>query len=201
MRKNILIILGFTLIYTQVAVAANNNLFTSYPSFTKDHNKWIVRDANPGQITEDFITLENLSDQTMTLNLDVKELEGTQEKPKIIENKQYQNIGNWTKTEDKQVTLSAHQKSKVKITLRIPANATPGAYQEVILVSHTSKQKTNLDVATRIGNRIYLNITTQKELQTNTQNFNITTLQIALIILASLGILISLLIPAKQKQL
>lgn len=200
MKKIIFIILGIGLISTQVAMAAaGENLFTTYPSFTKDRNKWIIRDANPGQQSEDYLTLDNLSDQTITLSLTVKELSGTKTQPQIIENQNLQNIGNWTKLENNQVTLSAHQKSQVKVIIQVPENAQLGSYQEVVLVSHVQQQTSDLNVATRIGDRIYLNVTDQKNLQANTQNLNVTPLQLALIILASLGIIASLSVPVKTK--
>lgn len=201
MKRIIPIILGLTLLTTQVAAASSDNTFTTYPSFTKHRNKWIVRDVNPGQTTEDYITVENLSDHSLTLDLNVKELSGTEEKPKIIENQNFQNIGNWTKLESNQLTLSAHQKSQVKIVFQIPENAPLGSYQEVVLASHTADQGTNLGVATRIGNRLYINVTDQKVLQANTQNLNVTPLQLTLIALASLGIIASLSFPAKTKNL
>ena len=199
MKNKILIILAIITICAQTASAASIGAFTTYPSFTDNQNKWIIRDANPGQITEDYITVENLSDETITLNLDIRELKGTRNKPEIIESSKHQNIGNWTKLEQNQITLTPHEKKKIKVTIQIPTRIHLGQYQEVVLVSHASSSESNVDIKTRIGDRIYLNITDNTDLQDNTQNLIITPTQLILIILASFGLFASIIIPQKQK--
>ncbi len=173
--------------------AQNQSVFTIYPTHEHQGNKhWILASEQPGTTYGDTVTVENLTDETINLKLEFKESTGARKEFKIIESEDYQNIGKWTTLETNSVTLPPKGKKKITIRIDIPKNAETKEYQGVILASHTSSENTDINIQTRIGTRVYLNVTKSQQTQTNSFNLNISTTQIALIILAGVGIVYSL---------
>lgn len=183
---------------------ASSAVFTTYPSHTLNNNKWIIRDVNPGQSYQEEITAENLQNYPITLTLQVIESSGSKENIRLLENQPNQNIGNWIQPEINSIDLAAHQKQNIKINIIIPNKTELGEYQAVILTTNTDKNKGNLNIATRIGNRIYLNVTNNPILQTNIFSTNISVIQITFITLSVIAILYGIRPnkrPADQKQI
>jgi uncharacterized membrane protein len=191
MKHRILYILALLLLVPSLA-QAQSLMFTSYPSHTRENNKWIIRDVNPGENYQELLTLENLSDQEIQLHTSVLETSGSTEKIKLLENQPFRNIGKWITTEKNTFTLTPFEKKEIKININIPKDTALGKYQAAVMVSGTNKTGTSLNLSTRIGNRIYLNVTDSSVLQTNTFSLQISIWQILLITISSLGLLYSL---------
>lgn len=191
MIKTILIILALTIIGGTLCLANSGAVFTAYPSHTVNHNKWIVRDVNPGEKYEEYLTIKNLSNKNISIKLNTFETSGTSENIKILENETPKNIGKWIGLENQTVELKANEKKEVKIILSIPNQAAIGQYQAAVFATYTEESSKNLKTTTRIGNRIYLNVTNDTSLYTNTFNPKINPLQLSLIIFSSIGIVIS----------
>jgi uncharacterized membrane protein len=174
-------------------------VFTTYPTYVHQGNKqWIISDANPAKKYFDEITVENLTDHQIALKIEFRESEGTEENFKIIESADYQNIGNWIKLEKSEIILQPYEKQPLKIEINIPENTEAKKYQGTILVSNTQKAtNSDLNIATRIGNRVYLNVTNNSDIQTSFSNFEISPEQIVLILISLFGIAFALK-PQKQ---
>lgn len=192
MIKTLLIILSLTAIGGQLCLAASEPVFTSYPSNTVNQNKWIIRDVNPGDSYEEYITIKNLSSQDIQVQLSVVETSGPKESVKVLDNQAPKNIGNWIKLENQSVQLKANEKKQVKLSLEIPDQTEQGDYQAAVFTTYTDQTSTNLTTTTRIGNRVYLNVTDKKTLYTNTFDPKLSVSQSTIIIFSVLGIILSL---------
>lgn len=140
--------------------------FTIHPTYKHGDNlAWIVHTANPGSNFTDFVTLENLTDSQQQLSLRIHEAE---EKESFIidESTEYQNLGNWISMPQTTYTLSPHETKKIELNFKIPKNIASKKYVGTILASKSKTNDQNIDIVTRIGVRIYLNIN-EKNLQTN----------------------------------
>jgi uncharacterized membrane protein len=197
MIRNIFYILALSLITAPLALAQVDNSFTTYPTNTVNQNKWIVRDVNPGHQYEENITVENLSNQPIELQLEVIESAGDRNNIRLLENQFTSSLSQWIKPEHNRIHLSALEKKDIALQFNIPANQKLGEYQAVALVSHSQKDADNLSISTRIGNRIYLNVTDKQVLQTNSFTPTINPAHWTLIILSIGGIIYGLL-PLRQ---
>jgi len=199
-KKIFYIIFILTIGTSQVQAQDLNNqaIFTTYPTNTVNHNQWIIKDINPGQTQQESITVKNLTDQNIVINLAVKETKGDKKNTQIIEQQPFQNIGNWIKLEQNSITLIPQEIRKIPFSISTPFNTKPGEYQGTILASYTSNTESAFQINTRIGNRIYLNVTKNHELQSNTINLNISPIQIFLIIISSLGLVFGLMKSNKK---
>ncbi|MCC6643473.1 DUF916 domain-containing protein [Candidatus Peregrinibacteria bacterium] len=174
-----------------MALASTGVSFTSYPSHTINQNKWIVRDVNAGAEYQDQLTVENLSDQEITLDIKTIETTGAEENIRLLENQPAKNAGNWIKSSESQVTLAAHQKKQITLNINIPPQTKLGKYQAAVLVSNKISSDSAVNLTSRIGNRIYLNVTDSKVIQSNVFNSPLGSHQIVLIIASLMGIVIS----------
>ncbi|MBD3270698.1 hypothetical protein GF376_04175 [Candidatus Peregrinibacteria bacterium] len=188
-KKNFLYILISFLLMTQTAIVSAQ-VFTTYPSKPYQGNKqWIVKNVNLGKNYQEKITVRNLTERTISLTLEFKESTGTKENFKIIEHEEFKSIGNWINFETYEIQLKPFEKKQIEMDIKIPKTAREKEYQGVILITHTDKaQNSKMNIATRIGNRVYLNVTKNSELQTNITNLTVTPLQISLILIALAGI-------------
>jgi len=184
----ILLIFSIGISQVQAQDVENRAVFTTYPTNTINHNQWIIKDINPGQTQQESITIKNLTNQNITLNLSIKETSGNRENTKIIEQLPYKNIGNWLKLEQSSINLSPLEIKNIPFTISVPTDTKLAEYQGTILVSYIDSNSSDLQIATRIGNRIYLNVTNNKDLQSNTINLFVSPLQIFLIIISALGL-------------
>lgn len=197
MIRNIFYILALSLITAPLAFAQADNSFTTYPANRVNENKWIVRDVNAGHQYEESITVENLSERPIELRLEIIESAGDRNNIRLLENQYSNSLSKWIKPEQSIIHLNPREKKDIILKLDIPTNQNLGEYQAVALVSHSQKNSDNLNISTRIGTRIYLNVTDQKILQTNSFNPSINPGHWTLIILSIGGIIYGL-IPLRQ---
>ena len=176
---------------------AEAGTFTTFPSHSVDHSSWIVRDVNPGGTYQEFITLQNLSNQNITLEIEIMESSGNQENIKLLENLPLETVGLWIKPEINKINLKAKEHRQIKFEIQVPSDTVPNEYQAVALVSEQGNSENPIKIQTRIGNRFYLNVTNSNDLKTNTFTPNNHELQIGLIIL-SLGGLVYGFMPSKK---
>ncbi len=139
----------------------NSGIFTIYPSYTHQGNSnWIIHSTIPGTTIRDFITVENLSQDSIKLN--IKFLEATEEnnsfKPK--DNQSFENIGNWFNIDQNTITLPPFSKEKIPFTFQIPEHTLLGDFKGVIFAEYTPNidSPTNIPITTRIGTRTYISI-------------------------------------------
>lgn len=189
MNKPLLYIPSILALLLPAVACAENGLFTTFPSYTTDHSTWIVRDVNPGATYEEYITLQNLTEHKIDLEINIIESTGEKTNIKLLEDEQPKNAGLWIAPETNNVELNKLESRQIKLIISIPDNITPGEYQTVALVSEKLSGKPQLQINTRIGNRIYLNVTPSNDLKTNTFTPDNHTIETALIILSLGGII------------
>ncbi len=193
MKKLLLYILTTLIIGTPLAWAVEP-VFTTFPSYEHQGNKqWLLIDTAPGQTINDSFKIQNLSSEPISVNIEFYETTGSKEKITILENREFKNLGQWTTLQNKSLSLDPFQTAQIGVQFKIPQNTKSGEYQGVILVSNLQPDHSDqLNIETRLGNRVYLNVKPNTELQTNSLNTNISPIQIGLIIAAIIGIVISL---------
>lgn len=157
----------FTLINSELANAEGK--FTIYPSYLHGENKsWIIQDAAPEQVVKDFVTLENLSDKKETISLMIREARTQNDQFIPIDDTNFENLGHWTKLPQSSYTLAPNEKIKIPFTIKIPKGIPAKEYTGVIFAAKQEQndaQKINL--VTRIGVRMYINVTSPKLFQNN----------------------------------
>lgn len=192
MKKLALIIIGVLLSVPQV-FAQNLGTFTIYPSYQHEGNsQWIIREINSGKQYEDSITVENLTDEKITLALEVFNGLGDEKNFKIDENNRADSISKWTSLEENNVTLAAHEKRKIKIKFIIPTGIKEQKYSGAILASLSKSEENNVKIVSRIGTRVYLTINNHREIQNNVLNNDFNNISLAISALALLGIIYTL---------
>ena len=199
MKKFLLYILTMTVIIIPTTAGAQEAVFTTFPSYSTDHSTWIVRDVNPGKNYVEYLTLQNLTEIPVTLEIAIIESSGDQNNIKLLENTAPQHAGLWIRPEPDTVTLQGGEKQQIRLSINVPANTTPGDYQAVAMISPKNHDDRQIKINTRIGNRIYLNVTESNQLYSNTFVPENHALQIGLII-ASLGGIIYGFLPVKTAQ-
>jgi hypothetical protein len=169
-------------------VFASESTFTIYPTYPTENSTWIVRDVNPNQNYKEYLTLENLSNESIQINLAFHKTSGTKENITIQEETNPGEEAPWIKPGANQVNLAPHAKKNIEINIAVPTNITNGQYQGAIMATLSPNKGEGLQISTRIGSRIYLNITTNQELQANTLAPPNNSLHILLIVLSLMGI-------------
>lgn len=202
MKTTALHIIGILILGLPVVTLADSmdlGRFTTYPSYTQKGDNWLVRDVRPGESYREFITLENLSSETIILKIEI--IESTGQKPQItlLENQPAANAGLWIVAETEEIALNASEKRIVGLDITIPKAVDAGEYQAVALVSENPGTDQPIGISARIGTRIYLNVTGAADLRSNTLAPPNNNLHIALIILSVAGIIYGTL-PHKQKS-
>lgn len=185
-----------TLFWTNTALAAGS-MFTVYPTYPKENTSWIVRDVNKGSQYNEHLTIENLSEEEISLSILSKKTTGSPDNIQIEKTK----TAEWIKPSVTEIKLGAKEKKQIDINISIPENAQIGEYQGAIIVNHQSTEKNQLNISTEIGNRFYLNITDNTNLMTNTFSPPNINLHLLLIFLSIAGILYGLPIKKLTSQL
>lgn len=156
------------LIAVQPAAANTKGDFTIYPTYVHESNSnWIILDATKDSFTSDYVTIENLSDQNQTIQIQVREAEQKGDSFLSIEDQPLKNIGNWINIDDNFHTLAPHEKKNIPLEINIPKDADLGEYTASILASKADINSQNIKIVTRIGVRVYLNVVEENMLQTN----------------------------------
>jgi len=173
MKKTLITIMStLFLILTNIMPAiAQTGEFTIYPSFMHGDNKsWIIQNIEQSNNKTEYVTIENLTNKEETISLDLRE--ATEENGSFLpmENHEYKNLGLWINLPETVITLSPYEKRKTPLTISIPKNADPNEYKATILASKTTKDDQNINITTRIGVRIYINVKPTSAIQTNIFN-------------------------------
>lgn len=189
MNKTLLYILMSLPLFIPSIVLAETGVFTTFPSYSTDHSTWIVRDVNPGGKYEEYITLENLTENKITLEISMIESSGDKSNIQLLEKKDPKKAGLWITPGTNIVELNGQEHRQIKLNINIPGDAKPGEYQAVAMVTEKKPDNQRFRINTRIGNRIYLNVTLSNDLKTNTFIPDNYALQTGLIILSLGGIL------------
>ena len=146
--------------------------FTIYPTYMHGENSgWIIRELNQGEKTTEHITVENLTNQEITLEIQFRE--ATEEDDGTfftIEKEPYQNLGLWTDPKHTTVTLSPYEKRDLPIEISIPKTAERKQYTGSILASKTEKNSQAINITTRIGVRTYITVNSFNPYQANVLN-------------------------------
>jgi len=153
------------------AAYAETGDFTVYPTYMHGDNKnWILLDAHQGTTHNDFITVENLTDEPQTIQLQVKEAKEENGTYLPIEDKEYEAVGLWTELSEKTLTLMPFEKRTVETTIKIPENAEKKEHMATILASKSETNAENIKITTRIGVRMYVSVDDNPLLQANIFN-------------------------------
>jgi hypothetical protein len=140
---------------------ASGGGFTLHPTYFHQGNAgWIIKKTAAGSQFRDFLTVENLSNDEQKISLIVREADtkGTQFIP--LESTHYKNIGRWTNLPEAELLLAPHEKRNISFEIKVPKNAAERQYQGVIYAVKKERNKQNVTIVTRIGVRIYLDVTT-----------------------------------------
>lgn len=113
----------------------------------------------PGTCLSGEVTVKNLTNQSMTINLSAEEFSVT--------NPQYDyafssssDVSNWVKFEPDMVTLTAGSNQIIKYTVNVPISAEPGGrYISIFASTNTKTQDTNISSLQRVGSLLYVDIT------------------------------------------
>lgn len=136
-----------------------NGTFTVYPSYMHDGNsQWLLLNAAPGKQLKDYVTIENLTSQEQTVSLQARTANQTEKGFIINENQTENDFTTWIKFEKTDYTLNPLQKIKVPFEINVPASAEIKEYSGAILGSQSVKNENGLNIVTRIGTRLYLNV-------------------------------------------
>ncbi len=133
--------------------------FTVYPTYMHgDSSRWIILDAVQGTTLRDFVTLENLTEQTQTISLVASEAEESETSYLIKDSANPDGLLSWIKFDKTEYILEPGQKIKAPFEISVPASAAIMGHTGAILASQTSQNDHSLNIVTRIGVRLYLNV-------------------------------------------
>lgn len=145
---------------TATAQHAQGN-FTIYPTYMHGENsRWIILDAAQGSTLRDFITLENLTEETQKINLSAAEAEEKGDSYLVKDTPTDNNFTSWIKFEKNEYILEPGQKIKVPFEISVPNGAEILTHSGAILASQEFNDEHSLNIVTRIGVRLYLNVVT-----------------------------------------
>lgn len=145
--------------------------FTIYPTYKHGNNSsWLILNMEEGEHFTDSVTIENLTNQEQNLKLEIHD--ATEENGTFVlqEDKNQKKLGGWMSIETDNITLKPHEKRKIPVAFNIPKNVPNQEYTASILASKTEKNAQNILITTRIGVRVYTNITAPQSLQANIFN-------------------------------
>lgn len=149
------------LIGINTTLAENSNgTFTVYPSYMHDgNNQWLILNAFPGDHIKDYVTIENLTAEKQTISLQANTANQTEKGYIINEKTNESDFSSWIIFEKNEYTLEPFQKIKAPMEITVPDSAQIKKYSGAILGSRSIKNENGLNIVTRIGTRLYLNVT------------------------------------------
>lgn len=142
--------------------------FTIYPSYMHGNNKsWLLLDLGQGETKTDYVTVENLTDTKQSLALNV--VEATEKDGSFIltEGREAEHLGEWASLEQTTIELGPREKQQIPVEIAIPQNAKTANYKATILASKNERNAQNINITTRIGVRMYVDIHKPTTLGTN----------------------------------
>lgn len=133
--------------------------FTIYPSYMHRGSKsWILLDLKQGEAVTDYVTVENLTNEPQTLTLEVREATEETGSYLLVESNEYASIGNWIRLTEQSVALKPYEKKRVPVEIKVPQNADIKNYKASVLGSKTETNSQNINITTRIGVRMYVDV-------------------------------------------
>ena len=169
--KKLLTTIGTSVLLTSLMAlpvhAATGDL-TIYPTYKHgDNSSWIILDAEQGQTVKDSVTIENLTNQPLSLNLEIFDAKDQSGTFLINEKPAEQELSTWMNIPANTVELQPHEKKTIPVEFMIPKNAQIHEYKASILASKSEKNAQNILITTRIGVRVYANVVEPTFAQTN----------------------------------
>lgn len=182
MNKTIIFIIGLlNFIWCNISIASSPN-FIVHPKDTSNGN-WIVKSVNPSKDYNQTLIVKNLENKATKLNLEFLEFTEDNGHIQLLENQKYKNIGNWITPTNAVIQLSPNEQKQINFKIKIPNNVSRQQYQGAFLVSKNTEDVSTLNIKTRIGNRIYLNVTDNIILENNVLNIPISETNLAFILI------------------
>jgi hypothetical protein len=142
------------------ALAAGD--FTIYPAYAHEGNKsWIITGAAQGESATEYVMLENLSGEKQKISLVFKEASPQKDNFVISENPNFKTMGNWISFNKEPYILAPGEKIKIPVEIAIPETVKADKYYGAIFAvkEAADTNNKNLEIVTRIGVRIYLDVT------------------------------------------
>ncbi len=172
MNKTTIFIIGLLNLIWVSTSTANSPSFTSYPEDISNGN-WIIKNVNPGKNYYEKLIVKNLENETIQLNLKFNEFIENNKNIQLLENQKYLNIGNWISPTSQTIQLLPYETKRISFEIKIPKQTLEKQYQGAFLISKQLSQNNSFNINTRIGNRIYLNVTNNNLLENNIFNLPI----------------------------
>lgn len=170
-RAFLLSIAAATLLAGGPLTQAATGEFTVYPTYVHGTNHdWIIRTVAQGDSVEESFTIENLTAASLTLNLGIAEAIEENGAFTTTENQPSQHLALWSSIntiDTTSLTLEPHEKKNIPLTLKIPANAAEGEYKAAILAAKSTTNNANVQIVTRIGVRMYIQVVKAAPLSAN----------------------------------
>lgn len=147
---------------------ANEANFTVYPTYMHQDNKnWIIGSVQQGKDYNDLVTLENLTDKKQKIALTIREATNNNNEFNVVENETFKDIGHWIVLPQNYYNLGPKEKMKIPFQIKIPNDVPTGKYQAVIYAANEQSASSQLKIVTRIGVRIYLDVTAPNLFEAN----------------------------------
>jgi len=107
------------------------------------------------EVYQDQIKISNLSDNFLTINIDVKNFSAKGEKGEIVfkENEKHFDFSQWIKFEEKRFVLKPRETKKLNFTIKIPEDVESGGYYGVAFfqAETLTQQETSAKILPTIG--------------------------------------------------
>lgn len=177
LKLSLIILLFADLVSQQTTFALSSSETTISPSQTNfqiqttNGERWLKIKQNHNETQLYTYQLVNLSDKFISVQTEFQETTGIIENISILENQPAKNIGNWQSGNNQTHLLSPHEKKLILFPLTTPnlscIDQCP-TYQGAILAKENKPTESGLNIVTRLGLRVYLEINSEK--QTNNDN-------------------------------
>jgi len=142
-----------------------------FPALTKEYTgqqrSWFVYEADLGEEIKDQVELRNDTDKPMVVNAAVLDGAVTDDGAYTLVDKVEDNkdIGTWATLSANKVTLAAHQRKLIDLTIKVPLTADVGSHAGGVVIwedkasaGSTGKSAGQLSVVTRVAARLYLTV-------------------------------------------
>jgi len=172
MKKFTLLIIGFLLLVTTTAYAAETQQgkqdlpssgFTIWPLNRNAIDIYqIIHEVKPGQEIEDYVMVKNSADTEKTFGLYPadQEIKNGKTVYKTSDDTQ-ENIGKWISIETPNVTLGPNEEKKIKILITIPSDASFADYKGGIALENVqpSLDYPGINIASRVMLGVQIKVT------------------------------------------
>ena len=151
------------------ASSAGDDGFSVQPSAPEgtEHRPWFIYEMQPGQVFQDFVDVENFSEDELTLAFygsDGFTLPGGGGFAALNEGEEVTGAGTWLTLPVDGVTLGPLEGATIPFQIKVPIDAEPGDHAAVILASDPvgnegdPDSSINITVRNRVGTRIYIRV-------------------------------------------